>query len=160
MTKTIEKPPEAEPVPEPEPEPSNPPEDSPASESEPEELPEGQESFDRAYVEKLRKEAGDYRVKAKKADEAVARLLDNAIERATNGVLADSSDLLAHVDPAEMLDDDGYPDEKAITARARELVKSKPHLGDRRPTGEIDQGATEEPEAVESLASILRARAT
>lgn len=155
MTKTVEKPPEAEPVEEPEPDTSQ------ASEtSGPEELPEGQETFDRAYVEKLRKEAGDYRVKAKKADEAVARLLDNAIERATNGVLADSSDLLAHVESDELLDDDGYPDESKITARARELVKAKPHLGDRRPTGEIDQGATEEPEAVESLASILRARAT
>lgn len=136
--------------------------DPPQSEGDPE--PENAndddgDTFDRAYVEKLRKEAGDYRVRAKRADALAAKLLETTIADATRGILADPTDLRANLaNETELLDDDGDPDADKIKNAAQELVKTKPHLGDRRPKGEVDQGARDEPASV-NLASMLRERA-
>lgn len=117
------------------------------------------ETFDREYVVKLRKEAGDYRIKAKRADELASKLLDATIEKATAGILADPTDLRGNLaNESELLDDDGNPDSKKIEAAARELVKSKAHLGDRRPAGDVDQGANPEAEKKVSLAGLIRER--
>ncbi len=106
------------------------------------------ETFPRDYVEKLRKEAADARVKAKRADDLAARL-HTALVAAT-GRLADPSDL--PFDEAHLEDAD------ALTAAVDALVTAKPHLASRRPFGAIGQGATPSPAGVD-LAGILRAGA-
>jgi len=106
------------------------------------------ETFPREYVEKLRQEAADARVKAKRTDE-LAQRLHGALVTAT-GRLADPSDL-PYVE--EHLDD-----EAALTAAIDDLLGRKPHLASRRPVGDIGQGATATSESVD-LAQMLRARA-
>lgn len=106
------------------------------------------ETFPREYVEKLRKEAADARVKAKRADDLAVRL-HTALVAAT-GRLADPSDL--PFDEAHLEDAD------ALSAAVDALVAVKPHLASRRPFGAIGQGATATPAGVD-LAGILRAGA-
>lgn len=106
------------------------------------------ETFPREYVEKLRKEAADARVKAKRADDLAVRL-HTALVAAT-GRLADPSDL--PFDEAHLEDAD------ALSAAVDELLARKPHLASRRPVGSIGQGATATPAGVD-LAGILRAGA-
>lgn len=103
------------------------------------------ETFPREYVEKLRKEAADARVKAKRADDLAARL-HTALVAAT-GRLADPSDL--------PFDDSHLEDAYALNAAVDALLARKPHLASRRPVGSIGQGATAPADSV-SLAGILR----
>ncbi|MCG7429036.1 hypothetical protein [Dermacoccus nishinomiyaensis] len=103
------------------------------------------ETFPREYVEKLRKEAADARVKAKRADDLAARL-HTALVAAT-GRLADPSDL--------PFDDAHLEDADALNAAVDALLARKPHLASRRPVGSIGQGATSPADRV-SLAGILR----
>lgn len=109
---------------------------------------EAAETFPREYVEKLRKEAADARVKAKRADDLAVRL-HTALVAAT-GRLADPSDL--PFDEAHLKDAD------ALTAAVDELLARKPHLASRRPVGAIGQGATSNAPSVD-LAGILRQNA-
>ena len=110
--------------------------------------PSDAETFPREYVEKLRKEAADARVKAKRADDLAVRL-HTALVAAT-GRLADPSDL--PFDEAHLEDAD------ALSAAVDALVSVKPHLASRRPFGAIGQGVTPTPAGVD-LAGILRAGA-
>ena len=105
-------------------------------------------AFPRSYVERLRRENQTYRDRAKSAD-VVAQRLHVELVRAT-GKLADPSDM--PFDP-EHLDD---PD--ALAAAIDDLLKAKPHLASRRPTGDIGQGATKTSTNVD-LAALLRSRA-
>ncbi|RYI24606.1 hypothetical protein EVU97_01970 [Dermacoccus sp. 147Ba] len=107
--------------------------------------PSGDETFPREYVEKLRKENADARVKAKRADDLAARL-HTALVAAT-GRLADPSDL--------PFDDAHLEDADALNAAVDALLARKPHLASRRPVGSIGQGATAPADSV-SLAGILR----
>lgn len=107
------------------------------------------ETFPREYVEKLRAENAETRIKAKKADE-YARRLHKALTAAT-GRLQDAEDLpfdASHLDDPEAL-------EAAIT----ELLERKPHLATRRVTGDIGQGVTETSSGVD-LAGLLRRSAS
>jgi hypothetical protein len=128
----------------------------------PETSPEGEEgqpepeSFPRSYVEDLRRESAGYRERAKRADVLAERLLAATVASATAGIRADPTDLPAS---DALLDDDGFPDAEAITAAARSLVERKPHLGDRRPTGTVDQGARESAETI-NLAGMIRGLAS
>lgn len=109
------------------------------------------ESFDRPYVEKLRKEAADARVKAKGA-EALAEALWGARVSST-GRLADPTDLPMPkgVDPM---------DEEAVTAAIDALLEKKPHLESRVPRGKIGQGeGTGGSGGDVDLAGIMRAHA-
>jgi hypothetical protein len=108
------------------------------------------ETFDREYVQRLRDEAATQRIRAKRADEAEARLRVLTIEAATRGVLTDPTDLPWSEQHA---DDDGWPDADKIRAAAEELVGRKPHLA--RPSGDVGQGRHTEEETV-SLAGLLR----
>lgn len=107
------------------------------------------ETFPREYVERLRKENGDNRVKAKKADDYAQRL-HTALVAAT-GRLADPADL--------PFDDAHIADAAALTAAVDELLNSKPHLASRKPTGDIGQGLVSEAAATVNLAGILRSNA-
>lgn len=106
------------------------------------------ETFDRAYVEKLREEAAGYRVKAKRADDLARELFHHRVTAL--GKLADPSDLPYD----EQLLDDGA----ALAVAVDELILRKPHLADRRPRGDVDQGARSTEQTVD-LAGILRTRA-
>lgn len=107
------------------------------------------DTFPREYVDQLRQEAADHRVRARDRDD-LAHRLHTAMVAAT-GRLADPTDLPFHDDH---LTDDG----QALTAALDDLLTRKPHLATRRPSGDIGQGLTDSAESV-SLAGILRSRA-
>ena len=100
------------------------------SESEP-------DTFDRAYVEKLRQENGKYRQRAQRADDLAHRLHTALVEQ--TGKLADASDL--------PFDEKHLDDADSLTAAIDELLTAKPHLAARRVAGDIGQGATKPSEA-------------
>ncbi len=106
------------------------------------------DTFPRDYVEKLRNEAADARVKAKDRDDLAHRL--HAALTAATGRLADPSDL--PFDDAHLANDD------ALNAAIDDLLARKPHLATRRPVGVIGQGVTSTTDTV-NLAGILRSRA-
>lgn len=114
------------------------------------------DTFPREYVERLREEAAGHRVKAQRADEAMSRLTGATVEKVTSGILADPTDLPVTLD---LLDENGWPDPEKIEAAARDLVARKPHLGDRRPVGDVGQGPRGDEVETVSLAALLRAGA-
>ncbi len=114
------------------------------------------DTFDRAYVEKLRKESAGYRERAGRADEAGRRLLDATVRAHAGAVLADPGDLLHFGSPAELLGEDGYPDPAKVTAAAEALVTARPHLATRRVTGDAGQGPRGTVSTAPDLAQILR----
>lgn len=111
-------------------------------------------TYDAAYVAKLREEAAVHRVRAKRAEDAEAKLRELAIAAAARDVLTDASDLPWS---DTMADEDGWPDAAKITAAARELTERKPHLG--RPVGDVGQGRHSDPDDQVNLAGLLRAGA-
>lgn len=123
--------------------------EQPEPETEQTEEPENEpETFPREYVEKLRKENGDYRAKAKRADDLGQRLHVALV--AATGRLADPTDLPYSEDHLE--------DDEALTAAIDTLVEAKPHLASRKPRGDVGQGQSGHTDSVD-LAGILRARA-
>jgi hypothetical protein len=111
------------------------------------------ETFDRPYVERLRTEAAEGRVKGKRADALAAALV--SAYAAQSGRLADPSDLAFSDD---LLDDDGLVDTAKVEAAVEALLVAKPHLASRTPLGDVGQGARPESDEV-SLAGLLRAGA-
>lgn len=108
-----------------------------------------EDTFSRAYVEKLRQEAAGYRVRAQRTTELEQRL--HAALVAATGRLTDSSDL--EFDPAHLDDED------ALSAALDELLTRKPHLASRRPRGDVGQGVTSNAVDTVDLAGILRSLA-
>ena len=96
---------------------------------------EQQQTFDRAYVEKLRKESANYRDKAKRAQELEQRLHDALV--AKDGRLADPADL--EFDP-EHLDNP-----EALSNAIATLVAKKPGLRAQRLSGDVGAGVREKP---------------
>ena len=107
------------------------------------------ETFPREYVEKLRAENAENRVKAKRADD-LAHRLHEALTAAT-GRLQDASDL--------PFDDSHLEDPEALKTAIDTLLESKPHLASRRVMGDIGQGTTGNPDTAVNLAGLLRSRA-
>lgn len=103
------------------------------------------ETFPKAYVEQLRKEAADNRVKAKRTDDLAGRLHAQLV--ASTGKLADPTDL--PFDEAH-LDDPG-----ALDAAIESLIEAKPHLASRTPRGNIGQGGVGKSDDGFSLAGWL-----
>jgi|GEM_PF-3872929 len=106
------------------------------------------ETFPREYVEKLRAEAAEARVRVKDRDTLAQALFTARV--AALGQLADPADL--PYDEALLNDPDG------LTAAVAALLDSKPHLAVRRPRGNIGQGLSEASATVD-LAGLLRASA-
>jgi hypothetical protein len=111
------------------------------------------ETFDRKYVEQLRKQSAGYRDKAKttesRAEELSTRLHRALVEQ--TGRLADPSDLpysAEHLDSAE-----------ALTEAIDALTAAKPHLKSRTPRGDVGQGVRGAAESHVDLLGMLRARA-
>ena len=113
-----------------------------------EESTEEQDTFPREYVEKLRDENAKYRQRAQKADD-LAHRLHNALTEAT-GRLQDASDL--------EYDESHLDDPEALETAISELLAKKPHLGSRKPAGNIGQGASNTADTID-LAAMLRSRA-
>ena len=113
-----------------------------------EESTEEQDTFPREYVEKLRDENAKYRQRAQKADD-LAHRLHNALTEAT-GRLQDASDL--------EYDESHLDDPEALETAISELLAKKPHLGSRKPAGNIGQGASNTTDTID-LAAMLRSRA-
>lgn len=113
-----------------------------------EESTEEQDTFPREYVEKLRDENAKYRQRAQKADD-LAHRLHNALTAAT-GRLQDASDL--------PYDESHLDDPEALETAISELLAKKPHLGSRKPAGNIGQGASNTTDTID-LAAMLRSRA-
>lgn len=111
----------------------------------PQDAPDDPDAFPRAYVEQLRQEAADARVKAKKADTYAEQLFYARV--AATGRLADPSDL--------PFDADALDDLPAMEAAIDALIATKPHLASRTPRGDIGQGITTTDTDVD-LAAILR----
>lgn len=104
--------------------------------------------FPRAYVEQLRQENAEHRVRAKRTDD-LARRLHTALATAT-GRLADPTDLAfdeAHLD-----------DPHALAEAIGDLLTRKPHLASRRPAGDIGQGAIGFEDDI-NLSAMLRSHA-
>ena len=108
---------------------------------------EQQQTFDRAYVEKLRKESANYRDKAKRAQELEQRLHDALV--AKDGRLADPADL--EFDP-EHLDNP-----EALSNAIANLVAKKPGLRAQRLSGDVGAGVREKPKPpTTDLLSIMK----
>lgn len=108
------------------------------------------DTFSRDYVEKLRAEAAEARVKAKRADGAEERLRELAVAEAVRDILMDPNDLTWDDD---LTDDNGFPDHDKILAAAEELVSRRPHLS--RPRGDVGLGRRGESSEDVSLVGIL-----
>ena len=106
------------------------------------------ETFPRAYVDKLRKEAAGYRERAKRADDLAQRLHTSLVEG--TGRLADARDL--------PFDESHLDDPQTLQTAIEELLAERPHLASRRPMGNIGQGVAPVSNDV-SLGGILRAGA-
>ena len=107
--------------------------------------PDTPDTFPRAYVEQLRQEAAEARVKAKRADDLAEQLFVARV--AATGRLADPSDL--------PFDADALDDLPAMEAAIDALIAAKPHLAARTPRGDIGQGITTQTTDVD-LAALLR----
>lgn len=109
-----------------------------------------EQTFDRQYVEKLRKEAGDHRVKAKEQEEVIdglkRRLFLNEVKGL--GKLADPTDLPYD---AELVDD---PDK--LKEAVDDLLARKPHLGRRVPQGDAGLGVGSEHSTGVDLLGMMR----
>lgn len=108
------------------------------------------QTYDAAYVKALRDEAAGHRVKAKRSDDLAARLVTSIA--AGTGKLADARDL-PHGE--HLLDADGLPDPDKIGDAIDALIRERPHLASRRPTGHLEQGARPEEPGL-SLVGLLR----
>lgn len=106
-----------------------------------------QDTFDRAYVEKLRKESAKYREKAKRTEELEHRLHHALV--AADGRLADPADLEFSPEHLE--------DPEALAAAVTALVKNKPGLKAQKFTGSIGAGDRGTPKkAPVDLISLMR----
>ena len=108
---------------------------------------EQQQTFDRAYVEKLRKESANYRDKAKRAQELEQRL-HNALV-AKDGRLADPADLEFNPDHLD--------NPEALSNAIANLVAKKPGLRAQRLSGDVGAGVREKPKPpTTDLLSIMK----
>lgn len=117
---------------------------------EPEQEPEhakDEDTFDRAYVEELRRENAKYRTRAGEADTLAQRLHTALV--AADGRLQDATDL--EFNP-EHLDN-----EKALEAAITALLEAKPHLRARKATGDIGAGERGDAHNDTDLIGIIRA---
>lgn len=109
------------------------------------------ETFPREYVEKLRQENADQRLKAKRSDELEQALRTAVIASATSKILVDPQDL-PWTD--ELADENGFPNPEEIRKAASALVVERPHLG--RIQGSAGQGFRGESSDSVDLAGLLR----
>lgn len=103
------------------------------------------ETFDRAYVENLRTESGNYRKRASDAEQELHVFRVGAL-----GKLADPTDL--PYDPA-------YSDPEKLAAAVDALLEKKPHLKARKLAGDVGQHGDGGDAGAFSLSAMLRENA-
>lgn len=103
---------------------------TPVEETNPETNDSGEpETFDREYVEKLRRENAAKRKEKEEVETALKnKLRDLVIKQEAGQILADPNDLLLHNPDLNAFDEDGNVSADRIREAAHELRKSKPHL--------------------------------
>lgn len=111
------------------------------------------ETYPAEHVKDLRHEIGKYRQKARRVDDANARLV--AAYARADGRLIDAT-ALEYTD--DLLDDDGLVDDAKVAAAISALVESKPYLHTRRPTSSIPQGPRADVTEAPSLLALMRSR--
>lgn len=109
------------------------------------------DTFSAEYVQTLRAEAAANRVKAKRADDLMARLVHEIVKG--SGLLHDAEDF--RYDPETITDEQGLPDPEKVAAQVQALAHAKPHLAKIRPSGNIGQGS-EQGSADVNLHALLR----
>ena len=108
------------------------------------------DTFDRAYVERLRKESAGYRDRVKQAEaraDELARRLHTELVRAT-GKLQDPRDM--------PFSEDHLTDAEALTAAVDQLVTDRPHLRSRKPVGDVGQGTRTETTGPRDFSALFR----
>lgn len=105
-------------------------------------------TFTREYVEQLRAEAAEHRVRAKRGEAYAQEVFYGRV--AALAKMADPTDLTYEEDLLE--------DGAALEAAVDDLIGRKPHLALRRPAGDVGQGARP-PSGDTDLAGMLRRRA-
>lgn len=111
------------------------------------------ETYSADYVRELRAESAERRIKAKRVDEANARLARAYAQQ--DGRLVEPGEL-GYGD--HLLDDDGLVDLTKVTAAIDELLQSKPYLATQRPLQPIAQGVRQDIPEQPSLFALLRQR--
>ena len=112
------------------------------------------ETFSAEYVKTLREEAAAHRVKAKRTDEANARLVQ-ALAKA-DGRLIESSELIFS---DELIDDQGIVSDDKVRAAIDSLIQAKPYLASRRPSTPMVQGVQLQVPDTPGLFTLIRERA-
>ena len=116
------------------------------------------DTFDRDYVEKLRAEAAEHRVKAKEAQDAldasVSAYRALAVQHAANGILS-RPDALGWRD--DWLGEDGTANLDAIREAATQYAHDYPHVA--VVAGDVGQGYRGEDTGSVDLAGMLRSGA-
>lgn len=112
------------------------------------------ETFSADYVKSLREEAAAHRVKAKRTDEANARLVQ-ALAQA-DGRLIESSELTFTDD---LIDESGIVSSEKVRAAIDALIAAKPYLASRRPVTPITQGVQQQVPETPGLFQLIRERA-
>ena len=115
---------------------------------------EAPESFSADYVRDLREEAAAHRIKAKRVDDANARLV--AAYATADGRLVDVEALTMSGD---MLDDDGLVNPEKVAGAIADLIAVKPYLASRKPTTPLPQGVREDVPTMPGLFDFIRERA-
>lgn len=124
--------------------------ESEGAKAEPEGKPAEPDTFPRSYVESLRKEAAEHRVKAGDRDQLARRLQATLV--AATGRLVDGAADLVPFDEVFLTDPD------ALSKALSELLEARPYLArPQRPSGDIGQGKGSAP-APFSLLDALRGR--
>ena len=115
---------------------------------------EAPESFSADYVRDLREEAAAHRIKAKRVDDANARLV--AAYATADGRLVDVE---AWTMSGDMLDDDGLVNPEKVAGAIADLIAVKPYLASRKPTTPLPQGVREDVPTMPGLFDFIRERA-
>lgn len=110
--------------------------------------------FSAEYVKALRDESAGNRIKAKRIDEANARLLHSVAE--SDGRLVNATEI--KLDDA-LLDVDGIVDPAKVRDAIAALIVGKPYLASRKAITVIPQGVQAETVAPISLFSLVAERA-
>ncbi len=99
------------------------------------------EVFDKAYVEKLRRENAAKRAeKAEVEEKYKARIRDMLIKQEAGQILADPNDLLLHNPDLNIWNEEGEANAEIIREAAHKLREAKPHLAAKQFGADIGTG--------------------
>lgn len=99
------------------------------------------ETFDKAYVEKLRREnAAKRKEKEEVETKYKTRIRDMVIKSEAGAILADPNDLLLHNPELDIFDEEGNPVADRVREAAHKLREAKPHLAARQFGADIGTG--------------------